>query len=216
MWKSAQCALLSLLLAAGVAGHAQAAALGALLGLGREGISGDAPPSTSYLGAIGGIAGIQGEIGLTQGIALSVQPMFSQRRTTLTTATFSGETTHDLKLDYFSVPVVLKFSAAGGRTYVAGGLDLGFLQKARITGNGLDEDLKDGFHSTDLGALVGLGVVFPIGRPHLTTEVRFVQGLIDLSNEPAAALDSGNTLPDRFHSGGLQLTAGILFPIGRP
>jgi len=201
----------------GIAGHAHAAAVGAFLGLGREGISGDAPPSTTYLGAIGGIAGLQGEIALTDGIALSVQPMFSQRRTTLTTATFSGETTHDLKLDYVSVPVVLKFSAARGRTYVAGGLDLGFLQTAKITGNGLDEDIKDGFHPTDLGALVGFGVVFPIGGPNLTTEIRYVQGLTDLSKTPASAVDpaASSDLPDRFHSGGWQLTAGILFPFGK-
>jgi len=219
MSKWSRCTLLLLVTAVSisVATDAHAAAVGALLGFGREGISGDAPPNTTYWGAIGGIAGLQGEIALTDGIALSVQPMFSQRRTTLTTATFSGETNHDLKLDYVSVPIVLKFSAAHGRTYVTGGVDLGFLQSAKITGNGLDEDIKDGFHSTDLGALVGFGVVFPIGGPNLTTEIRYVQGLTDLSKDSASAVDPAASpdLPDRFHSGGLQVTAGILFPIGK-
>jgi len=215
MWKWSRCTLLLLVTAVsiGMATDAHAAAVGALLGFGREGISGDAPPNTTYWGAIGGIAGLQGEIALTDGIALSVQPMFSQRRTTLTTATFSGDINHDLKLDYFSVPVVLKFSAARGRTYVAGGLDLGFLRTAKITGNGLDEDIKDGFHSTDLGALVGFGVVFPLSGPSLTTEIRYVQGLTDLSKDSSSA--TASDLPDRFHSGGLQLTAGILFPLGK-
>jgi hypothetical protein len=207
--------MLVLLSAASIAlaGHARAAAVGAVLGIGREGISGDTPPSTSYGGATGLVAGLQAEIGLTEGIALSVQPMFSQRRTTLTTATFNGETTRDLKLDYVSVPVVLKFRTSG-RTYVAGGATVGLLQNAHLSGDGADEDIEDDFERVDLGALFGFGVMFPIGRPHLTTELRYVQGLANLSNE--SETDPALSLPDRFHSGGWQVTAGILFPLGRP
>ena len=193
--------------------HARAAAVGALLGVGRQGISGDAPPNTSY-GARGGlIAGVQGEIALTPGIALSVQPRFTQRRTTLTSVDdVTGENALDLNLDYVSVPVLLKFGAAGGRTYFASGVDVGFLNAAHLTGNGLDEDIKDRFNSTDVGALFGFGVVFPVGTPRLTTEIRYVQGLVNLSNDSSTAA----SLPDRFHSGGLELMAGILFPLGKP
>jgi hypothetical protein len=190
---------------------ARAAAVGALLGVGRQGISGDAPPNTSY-GARGGlIAGVQGEIDLTQNIALSVQPRITQRRTSLTSVDdVTGENALDLNLDYVSVPVLLKFGA--GRTYFAGGVDLGFLNSAHLTGQGLDEDIKDRFNSTDVGALFGFGVNFPVGRPHLTTELRYVQGLVNLSNDSSTAA----SLPDRFHSGGLELMAGILFPLGKP
>lgn len=198
--------------------HAHAGAVGALLGVGRQGISGDAPPNTSY-GARGGlIAGVQGEISLTPTIALSVQPSFAQRRTTLTSVEdATGESALDLNLDYVSVPVLLKFEA--GRTYFAGGVDVGFLKSAHLTGNGLDEDIKDRFNSTDVGALFGFGVVFPVGTPRLTTELRYVQGLVNLSGGFASSDVDGSTassLPDRFHSGGLELVAGILFPIGKP
>src|SRR5262249_59368587 len=98
--------LLSLLTAVsiGVATDARAAAVGAMLGFNRELTSGDAPPNTTYWPGFGGIAGLQGEVGITQGMALSVQPMFSQRHTTLKTAVFGGELTHTLKLVYFTVP----------------------------------------------------------------------------------------------------------------
>lgn len=200
--------------------HARAAAIGALLGVGRQGISGDAPPNTSY-GARGGlIAGVQGEIALTPGIALSVQPRFTQRRTSLTSVDdVTGENAVDLNLDYVSVPVMLKFGPAGGRTYFAGGLDLAFLNGAHLTGNGLDEDIKDRFNSTDVGALFGFGVNFPMGRPKITTELRYVQGLVNLSGDSATSNVDGSgedSLPDRFHSGGLELMAGILFPLGKP
>jgi Outer membrane protein beta-barrel domain len=200
--------------------HAHAAAAGALLGVGRQSISGDAPPNTSY-GARGGlIAGVQGEISLTPDIALSVQPSFAQRRTTLTSVEdVTGENALDLNLDYVSVPVLLKFEIAGGRTYFAGGVDVGFLKSAHLTGNGVDDDIKDRFHSTDVGALFGFGVLFPVGKPRLTTELRYVQGLVNLSGGFASSDVDGSTtssLPDRFHSGGLELVAGILFPLGKP
>jgi len=166
------------------------------------------------------MAGVQGEISLTPDIALSVQPSFAQRRTTLTSVEdVTGENALDLNLDYVSVPVLLKFEIAGGRTYFAGGVDVGFLKSAHLTGNGVDEDVKDRFNSTDVGALFGFGVLFPVGKPRLTTELRYVQGLVNLSGDFASSDVDGSTassLPDRFHSGGLELVAGILFPLGKP
>lgn len=212
-------ALISLLCAGSAlsAGTSWAAAVGALVGLNRGGISGDAPPNTQYADNTGLLGGVQGEIGLGGDVSLSVQPMYVRRSTALTavdSTETSGETSLDLALDYFAVPVLVKFNAAGGRTYVAGGLDIGFLTSARLSGGGLDEDVKGSFHNVDVGALLGFGVVFPIGRPLLTTELRYVQGLVNLAGGDAG--DAIRDLPDRFHSGGLQLTAGILFRLGRP
>jgi hypothetical protein len=102
----------------------------------------------------------------------------------------------------------VKFNAMSGRTYVAGGLDLGFLSKAHLSSGGLDRDVKSYFNETDLGALVGFGVVFPIGSSRLTTDLRYVQGLTNLADKMIGGL------PERFHTFGMQLTAGILFPIG--
>jgi hypothetical protein len=193
---------------------AWAAAIGATLGLDRSSIGGDAPPNTSYGGGMGFIAGVQGEVALGENVALSLQPMFSQRHTTLTAVDggeTSGERELELSLDYIAVPVVLKFGAAGGRTYVAGGMDVAFLTEARIEGGGFDEDVTASFEDVDVGAVLGFGVVFPLGRPRLTTELRYVQGLANLSGDESGVIQD---LPDRFHSSGWQLTAGILFPLG--
>jgi Outer membrane protein beta-barrel domain len=191
-----------------------AAAVGAVLGLDRCAINGDAPPNTSYGGGMGLIAGVQGELALGENIALSLQPMFTQRSTALTAADSeepTGERELELSLDYIAVPLVLKLSAAGGRTYVAGGMDIAFLTEARITGGGLDEDVTASFQDVDVGAVLGFGVVFPIGRPRITTELRYVQGLVNLAGDESGVIQD---LPDRFHSSGWQLTAGILFPLG--
>jgi hypothetical protein len=209
-------ALLAVVAALGAA-TAQAAAVGALLGVNRCGISGDAPPDAEYKAKAGLLAGAQGEIDIAKGISLSLQPMYVRRGTGVTavdTSADSGESDLGLALDYFAAPVVVKFVAAGGHTYFAGGVDVAFLTAATLSGDGLDEDVKDSFNSLDVGALLGFGVVFPIGRPRLTAELRYVQGLVNLGGDATGG--PIRNLPDRFRSTGLQLTAGILFPLGRP
>jgi len=212
----AMAALLAAALAAG-GEPAHAAAVGAAVGLNRGGISGDAPPDAEYSGKTGLIAGAQGEIGIGSDIFLSLQPMFVRRGTGIRLADSEDNSSEDslsVALDYVAVPVVVKFLAAGGRTYVAGGLDVAFLTAATLSGRGPEEDVKDSFQSLDVGALLGVGVVFPIGRPRLTVEARYVMGLVNLA-DPAADGSTPN-LPDRFRSTGLQITAGVLFPLGRP
>ena len=187
--------------------NANAAALGALVGLDRSGIGGDVDQNTQITAQFGYLAGFQGEVGVARNIALSFQPQYATRDTKLETFSTTPTEIH-LKLNYVSVPVTVKFSSASGRTYVAGGVDIGFLQKARLSSGGLDRDVKSYFNGTDLGALVGFGVVFPVGRPRITTEVRYVQGVANLAGKTIGEL------PERFHTYGLQVSVGVLFAIG--
>ena len=196
---------------------AKAAAVGVVLGFNRGSISGDAPPDAGYGTQFGLLAGVQGEIGIASDIFLSLQPMYVRRGARISFAEVNsgaGQDSLSLALDYFAVPVVVKFRAAGGRTYFLGGLDIAFLTAATLSGGGSDVDVKDSFQSTDVGALLGFGVLFPIGRPRLTVELRYVQGLVNLAGDSEG--EPISALPDRFHSSGLQCTAGLLFPLGRP
>jgi hypothetical protein len=57
----------------------------------------------------------------------------------------------------------------------------------------------------------GFGVMLPLGSPLLTLELRYSQSLLNLSKpeeNPAAS-----ALPERFRSSGLQLMAGLLWPL---
>lgn len=189
-----------------------AAVVGALLGLNRCAISGDAPPNTAYGAGAGFMVGAQAEFALTSDISLSFQPTFVQGNTKLrSTEEPADERELDLNLDYLSVPVLVKFGAAHGRTYFAGGLDVGFLSSARVSGEGIDEDIEPLLHSVDVGAVFGFGVNFPAGRSHFTTELRYVQGLVNLREGEQGLVQE---LPDRFHSSGLQLLVGYLLPLG--
>lgn len=211
---------LATLLAAGLslgAATARATAVGAMFGVNGGGISGDAPPNAEYGSAAGLIAGAQCEFGIARDIALSVQPMYVRRGTGITvtdSTAASQERDLTLALDYVAVPVVVKFSGMGGRTYFAGGVDFAFLSGATLSDDNAEADVKDLFQSVDVGALLGFGVVFPVGRPKLTVEARYVMGLVDLGDSSGGGANPN--LPDRFHSTGMQLTAGILLPLGRP
>jgi hypothetical protein len=207
------------LLAVGIAAGAdaaQAAVVGAQLGVDRAGLDGDTPPNSHYTDKFGLVAGIQGEIGFAQGLSLSLQPSFVQKKSGVEIApsTRGGSPTElELSFDYVSVPVVMKFAMAGGRTYVAGGVTVDFLTTATLSGQGADQDVTSAFNSTGFGAVLGFGLVFPAGRTRFTTELRYVQGIANMTTGTAAA--AAGALAPRLHSTGWELIVGNLLPIGR-
>jgi hypothetical protein len=211
--------MLALLLATGIAAGADAAhaaLVGAQLGVDRAGIDGDAPPNSQYTDKVGLVAGIQGEIGLARALSLSLQPSFVQKKCGVLIAPSSrgGSTTElELSFDYLSVPVVVKFAKAGGRTYVAGGVTVDFLTSATLSGQGSDRDVTSAFSSTGFGAVLGFGVVFPAGRTRFTTELRYVQGIANMTT--GAEAEALGALAPRLHSTGWELILGNLLPVGR-
>ena len=207
------------LLVAGLAlwaGPAQAAAIGAQLGIDRAGIDGDTPPNSAYVDKIGWVAGIQSEFGFARDLSLSLQPSFVQKAAGVQIPIPSGEesfTELGLTFGYVSVPVLVKFAQARGRTYVATGVTIDFLTSATLSGQGADQDVKSSFNSTGFGAVLGFGVVFPVGSTHLTAELRFVQGMSNLNTGDAA--EAAGALAPRLHTTGWEFIVGTLIPMGR-
>jgi hypothetical protein len=194
------------------ASPAHAASIGAQFGVDRSGVDGDVPPNNSYIDKYGLVAGLQGEIGFARDLSLSLQPSYVQKRSGLQTAASTpggSPTERELAFDYISVPVLVKFSKAGGRTYVSGGVSVDFLNSAKLAG----DDVKSTFNSSAFGAILGFGVVFPAGRSHLTTELRLVQGISNMNKGDIAA--ASGALAPRLHSTGFQLIFGGLLPVGK-
>jgi len=184
-------------------------------GLNRAGLGGDAPSGTSYAGATGFMAGAVLDLPIARDVFVSVQPMYVRRGTGIAFA-IKGEDkprdSLDVALSYVTVPLLAKVQAAHGRTYVTGGVDVGVLLDATLSGRGPDEDIKPIFRDYDVAAVFGFGVAFPIGAPRLTLEARYSQSLVNLS---AGGEDpSGAALPQRFRTSGFQLLAGLLVPLG--
>jgi len=193
--------------------HAQQ--IGIQGGLNRAAIQGDAPPNAQYGGGFGFMAGLVFDLPIASDVFLSLQPMYAQRGTAIAFAVEGEEEPRDsldVKLTYIAVPLLAKIRAAHGRTFVTGGVEVGWLMDATLAGRGPDEDITEAFEDIDVAALFGFGVVFPIGAPRLTVEARYSQSLLNLS--AGGQGPGGAELPDRFRANGFQLLTGLIIPLG--
>jgi hypothetical protein len=192
-------------------------ALGFWGGLNRASLKGDAPEDASYGTRLGLSAGVVGEFNLTKDVRLSVQPAYSQRGAKLAFEVPDEDVPRDslqVKLDYYSLPVMIKVVSGNGKTYVTSGLDFGILQKAELSNLNKDEpaqDIQRFFQDFDVAVNFGFGVMFPVGSPQLTLELRYSQSLTNLSKPEENP--EASALPERFRSAGLQLMAGLLWPL---
>lgn len=202
------------LVSASTSAAAAQISVGAVLGVNRTGLSGDKPDNTSYSTSAGLIAGLVLEIPVAKSVAIVFQPGYRQSGANIGFQVPDQDEPVDslsLRLDYFSLPILLKVITDGGRWYVTSGVDLGLLTSATLsTVSGSQEiDVKDALSDFDLAVIFGVGRMFPIGRPRITAEIRYSQSLFNLADDSA-----GGDLPVRFRASGFQLLAGVLLPLG--
>jgi hypothetical protein len=194
-------------------------ALGFWGGLNRASLKGDAPEDASYGTRVGFSGGVVGEFNLTKDVKLSVQPAYFQRGGKIAFEVPDQDEPRDslqVKLDYYSLPVMLKVISGNGKTYVSSGLDFGILSQAELSNLNKDEpaqDIKSLIQDFDVAVNFGVGVMLPLGSPLLTFELRYSQSLTNLSK--AGENPESSALPERFRSSGLQLMTGLLWPLHR-
>jgi len=84
----------------------------------------------------------------------------------------------DTKLNYFSVPVVLKkfFFPVGIHPYIFGGPEFSFLLSAKADG----EDIKEYIKSGDTGIVIGGGIEFSLLGKSAYAEGRYLFGLSEV------------------------------------
>jgi len=201
-------------MSAGANAAAAQISVGAVLGVNRTGISGDKPDGTSFSTSAGPIAGLVLEIPVAKGVAIVFQPGYRQSGAKIGFQVPDQEEPVDslrFRMDYFSIPILLKVITDGGRWYVTSGVDLGLLTSATLsTVSGSQEmDVKDALTDVDLAVIFGVGRMFPVGRPRITAEIRYSQSLFNLAGDSTA-----QDLPVRFRASGFQLLAGVLLPLG--
>jgi hypothetical protein len=181
-------------------------------GLNSGNFTGDTPEDASYRGTSSFTGGAILEYSFAPDVAISVQPSLLMNGTTVA---FDVPGTEDetrdsvsISLDYVSVPVIARVVTDGGRWYVTGGPIFGFLSSAAGTfeGTGQDVDLTDSFESYDLSLVFGVGHFFPIGRVKSFAEIRFVQGMLNISDVQLN--------PNRVRNSGRQVLLGVLYTFG--
>jgi hypothetical protein len=115
-------------------------------------------------------------------VALQAEALYSQQGAQFDEEGANGK----VKIDYFTVPVLLRVSSApSGQSgfHVFGGPSLGFRLRARTSGNfegeSSSEDISDDVERFDLGVTAGAGV--DINR--FTIDGRYTWGLSNLNKE---------------------------------
>lgn len=151
-------------------------------------ISGDEYPESRQALA-GGIA-----------VEFNLMPLFSFELDVLYSPRGAAQEGIETKLNYISVPMVLKkkFIPVGIHPYILGGPEFNFLLSAKRE----DEDLKDLFTSEDFVFVVGAGLEFSFLRNSAYVEARYSYGLNNIFTDPDAE-DAKNRVS--------QIFFGVLF-----
>jgi len=141
------------------------------------------------------------DLGLSENVALHVEPMFLQKGSNVNV---QGLGEIKLKASYIEVPVLFKIALGTSTTrpYVMAGPSIGILLSAKAD----DTDIKDTTKSTDFGLAFGAGVSFPAGNNSVFVEGRYALGLSDINDDA--------TDDTKIKTKGIQFMAGVTFPLG--
>ena len=191
--------------------------LGITGGVNNAGLVGDAPPDGKYTSNKGYGFGIIGEYDVAKDVKISLQPMIMQKGANIAYKVPDQDDPKDsisINLDYFTIPVLVKVIANNGKTYVSGGLNIGFSINTKLKAEGQEEvDINNTIKPLDVAVNFGVGVMVPIGKPKIIIEGRYAQGLFNIS-EPEKELEETSIKP-AFRTTGLQLFFGFIYPFGK-
>jgi len=186
--------------------------IGAFAGLNRSKLSGDAPANGKYKNLMGGNFGAILDVKLGKSLYLSFQPSYSQEGTKIT-YTVKGEPdpvdSINIRLNYFSLPILLKVTSTNERFYALTGFESGMLLNSSIdVGDQTDQDTDSDIAQVNFAIHFGAGIRIPVGSPSLFVELRYSQGLVNITNEPL----NTNIIP-RVKTTGFKILMGIEIPL---
>ena len=186
--------------------------LGAFGGLNSSKLSGDASAKGSYKSLMGGNFGALIDVKLTEGFYLSLQPSYSQEGTRVFYSVQGEKELVDsvkIRLNYFSLPLLLKITSTNERFYAISGIETGLLLNASTIIGEDKEELAD-VSQWNIAVHFGAGIRIPVGYPSIFVELRYSQGLLNLTDQPL----NTNIIP-RVKTAGFKILAGVEFPLGK-
>ncbi len=186
---------------------------GSFVGLNFGKLTGDAPKGGYYMPNHGLNAGVMIDIPVSREIKLSLQPSYSQEGTKVYYSQGKYVEPIDsiqLRLNYFSLPLMIKVQSLNKHFYAVGGLEAGFLSGYKLTSH---EQLLSNQLSVakfNLAAHFGAGYRIFLGYPVLFIELRYAQGLINLTDEPV-----DKSYVPRVKTSGMKFLIGIELPLSK-
>ena len=183
-------------------------------GLNMAKLFGNAPAKAYYKKVPGLNVGAFIDVRLTKGMYLSFQPSFSQEGTKISYA-LSGETdpvdSIKIRLNYFALPVSLKISSTNERFYAIAGFETSMLLSSSVSIDDQKEEIKADVTQWNFAMHFGAGIHIPLGFSRMFVEARFVQGLVDVTDDQF----NNNVIP-RVKTSSLRIMTGIEIPLTKP
>lgn len=178
--------------------------------------------NTRNLFGIGGVLGI----GINQLVSVELQPMYLQKGGTFLQAAPSPDI--DVKSTYLEIPLFLRVAVfrEGFQPYFLGGPSFGFLLTSDLEfeagGLKFQADFKDITQNFEFGLGFGAGIRFPVSSAAFFLEGRYIFGLNNLNKGGTIQLKYQGVVVDEeefpeeveFSNKGLQIMAGVTFPLG--
>lgn len=185
--------------------------IGVFGGLNSSKLSGDAPQNAKYKGLMGANVGAYIDLNLGKGLYLSFQPSYTQEGTKLSYTLPKVEEPIDslsIRLNYFSLPLLLKVTSTNKRFYALAGVETGLLVDSYTSSHGEEKEINATVSNWNVAIHFGAGIKIPVGFPRLFVELRYTQGLINLTDEPIE-----ESYVPRVKTAGLKILAGIEIPL---
>jgi hypothetical protein len=187
--------------------------IGVFAGLNSSKLSGDPPEKASYKILMGLNLGLSLDIKLNKSLMLSIQPSYSQEGTKISYTLKNYDKPVDsanIRLNYFSLPAYLKVKSTNQRFYALAGIETGFLLNSYVKSHDIKEDICKKVTKINVAIHFGAGYRIPIGRSHLFIELRYAQGLANLTDE----VGDYSYIP-RIKTTGFKLFVGYEIPLSK-
>ena len=187
--------------------------LGFFTGTNLAKLSGDVPQNAEYKNKIGLNTGAFLDFNLTETTILSLQPSFSQEGTKifyLPLGPFEPVDSISIRLNYFSLPVLVKILTPKHKFYAITGIETAYLLNYKYLVKGIPSNTEADIAQWNVALHFGAGVRIPAKHSHIVLEFRYTQGIFNLTDETLRRSE----IP-RVKTSGLKLFLGFELPLSK-
>ena len=188
--------------------------LGAYAGIDNGKLSGDKYANTKYKPNIGFIMGLSVDMQINDLISLSFQPGFISTGSKIQvpdTIRNEWKDSVTINVKYLLFPIYVKIQSKSKRLYFSSGLEFGYGLSLTAKNENEEVDITQELNKWNVAMAFGIGYKIPIKKSHLYFELRYSQGLINIT-KPDPEEDSN--IP-RVKISGIKLVTGFHIPISK-
>ena len=208
-----RCILIILLAFMAMPQHAQIA-LGVNAGITRMKFSGDSPSGIGFFVPKPGFSsGLRFDYRFNDAIAVSIQPGISIQKSKYSVLNDSGTAVIDSTYftgNFISLPLHAIIWSKNGRFYVLAGFEFSYTINFKGDPIILPTITEYNVEKYNIYAQFGAGFIIPLGKPYLSFELRYSQGLVDFNQ---ILVHQGTDLP-RTKLTNINFVVGLQVPLG--